>query len=108
MVSVEDILEEIVGEIEDEFDVEDKVETTLGDNHFLFSARLEVDYLNEKHNLDIPEGEYNTLGGYIIFCSERIPAVGEVIHHEPFEFLIKTLKGARIEEVELRVLPNED
>jgi CBS domain containing-hemolysin-like protein len=108
MVSVEDVLEEIVGEIEDEFDVEDKMETVLAEGHYLFSARLEIDYLNEKYDLEIPEGDYNTLGGYIIFCSERIPAVGEIIHHEPFEFVIKTLKGARLEEVEIRVLPKED
>ncbi len=108
MVSVEDVLEEIVGEIEDEFDVEDKVEIALGAGHYVFSTRLEVDYLNEKYDLNIPEGEYNTLGGYIIFCSERIPSVGEIIHHEPFEFVIKTLKGARLEEVEIRVLPKED
>lgn len=108
MVSVEDVLEEIVGEIEDEFDVEDKVETVLGEGHFVFSTRLEVDYLNEKYDLNIPEGDYNTLGGFIIFCSERIPSVGEIIHHEPFEFVIRTLKGARLEEVEIRVLPKED
>ena len=108
MVSVEDILEEIVGEIEDEFDVEDRVESKLGDNHFLFSARLEVDYLNSEYALEIPEGEYHTLGGFIIFCSERIPMVGEVIHHGSFEFIIKTLNGARIEEVELRILEEEN
>lgn len=108
MVSVEDVLEEIVGEIEDEFDVEDKVETVLGEGHYVFSTRLEVDYLNEKYDLNIPEGDYNTLGGFIIFCSERIPSVGEIIHHEPFEFVIRTLKGARLEEVEIRVLPKED
>ncbi|MFM8995912.1 MAG: hemolysin family protein [Bacteroidota bacterium] len=108
MVSVEDVLEEIVGEIEDEFDVEDNVEVALGEGHYVFSTRFEVDYLNEKYDLNIPEGEYNTLGGYIIFCSERIPSVGEIIHHEPFEFVIKTLKGARLEEVEIRVLPKED
>ena len=108
MVSVEDVLEEIVGEIEDEFDVEDKVETVLGEGHYVFSTRSEVDYLNEKYDLNIPEGDYNTLGGFIIFCSERIPSVGEIIHHEPFEFVIRTLKGARLEEVEIRVLPKED
>ena len=108
MVSVEDVLEEIVGEIEDEFDVEDKVETVLEEGHYVFSTRLEVDYLNEKYDLNIPEGDYNTLGGFIIFCSERIPSVGEIIHHEPFEFVIRTLKGARLEEVEIRVLPKED
>lgn len=108
MVSVEDVLEEIVGEIEDEFDVVDKVETVLGDKHYLFSARLEVDYLNEQYGLNIPDGDYTTLGGYVIFCSERIPAVGEIIHHEQFEFVIKTLKGARLEELELRLLPEED
>jgi CBS domain containing-hemolysin-like protein len=108
MVSVEDVLEEIVGEIEDEFDEVDKVESDLGEGRYIFSARLEIDYLNEKYDLNIPEGDYNTLGGYIIFCSERIPSVGEVIHHEPFEFVIRTLNGARLEEVEMRLLPKED
>jgi CBS domain containing-hemolysin-like protein len=108
MVSVEDVLEEIVGEIEDEFDEVDKVESDLGEGRYIFSARLEVDYLNERYDLKIPEGDYNTLGGYIIFCSERIPSVGEVIHHEPFEFVIRTLNGARLEEVEMRLLPKED
>ncbi len=108
MVSVEDILEEIVGEIEDEFDVEDRIETQFSDNHFLFSARLEIDYLNAEYNIGIPEGEYTTLGGYIIFCSESIPQVGEIIHHYRYEFTIKTLHGARIEEVELHVLPQEN
>lgn len=108
MVSVEDVLEEIVGEIEDEFDIEDRIETQLGIGHFCFSARLEIDYLNEKYDLNIPEGEYNTLGGYIIFCSERIPTVGELIHHDQFEFLIKTQQGAKVEEVEMWFLPEED
>ncbi|MDA1182118.1 MAG: hemolysin family protein [Bacteroidetes bacterium] len=108
MVSVEDILEEIVGEIEDEFDVEDRIETKFSDKHFLFSARLEIDYLNAEYNIGIPEGEYTTLGGYIIFCSESIPQVGEIIHHYRYEFTIKTLHGARIEEVELHVLPEEN
>ena len=80
----------------------------MGDKHYLFSARLEVDYLNEEYALEIPEGDYHTLGGYIIFCSERIPSVGEVIHHGSFEFIIKTLIWARIEEVELRILQEEN
>lgn len=70
MVSVEDILEEIVGEIEDEFDVEDRVETKLGDQHYLFSARLEVDYLNEEYALDIPEGN-TILWADILFFVQR-------------------------------------
>lgn len=103
IATVEDVVEEIFGEIKDEFDTEDAQEQKLGDNHYRFDARLEIDYLNEKYELNLAEGEYNTLGGYIIFFAERIPQVGDSIRHENFEFVIKKMKGARIEEVEMKI-----
>ncbi len=103
IATVEDIVEEIFGEIKDEFDTEDAQEQKLGSNHYRFDARLEIDYLNEKYQFNFSEGEYNTLGGYIIFFAERIPQVGDSIRHENFEFLIKKMKGARIEEVEMKI-----
>ncbi|MFN5888813.1 MAG: hemolysin family protein [Bacteroidota bacterium] len=105
MVTIEDVLEQIVGEIEDEFDVEDQIEQVIGDKHYRFSARLEVDYLNEKYpDLRIPEGEYSTLGGYILHAAERIPFEGESLVFENFHIVVKKTTGARIEEVELRVI----
>ena len=74
MMTVEDIVEELFGEIEDEHDPVVMVEERLGENHYLFSARLEVDYLNESYRLDIPIGDnYETLGGYIVNHTEEIP-----------------------------------
>ena len=103
IATVEDIVEEIFGEIKDEFDVDDNNEIKLSDNHYRFSARLEVDYLNESYDFNIPEGEYNTLGGYIIYCAERIPELKETLRFENLEFHIIKMNGARIEEVELKV-----
>ncbi len=101
MVTIEDIIEEIFGEIEDEFDIEALQEKILEQNRFLFSARLEIYYLNDKYGLGIPEGDYSTLGGYIISICEKIPQIKEVIHHGRFEFIIIKGNNSRIEEVEL-------
>jgi CBS domain containing-hemolysin-like protein len=103
IATLEDIVEEIFGEIKDEFDNEDGKEVEIGPNHYRFSARLEIDYLNEKYNFNLDEGEYNTLGGFIIYFAERIPQVDEVIRHENLEFTIKSMEGARILEVDLKI-----
>ena len=100
--SLEDLVEEIFGEIKDEFDTEDAFELQLGDNRYRFAARLEIDYLNEKYGFDFKEGDFTTLGGYIIFHAERIPEVGETLRFENLEFHITKIDGARIEEVELK------
>lgn len=103
IATVEDVVEEIFGEIKDEFDVEDANEIVLNENHFRFSSRLEIDYLNEKYQFNLAKGDYNTLGGYIIYCAERIPTTGDIIRHNQFEFVVKKMTGARIDEVELRI-----
>ena len=102
IATVEDLVEEIFGEIKDEFDTDDAFELQLGDNHYRFAARLEIDYLNEKYGFDFKEGDFTTLGGYIIFHAERIPEVGETLRFENLEFHITKIDGARIEEVELK------
>ncbi len=102
IATVEDLVEEIFGEIKDEFDTEDAFELQLGDNHYRFAARLEIDYLNEKYDFDFKEGDYTTLGGYIIFYAERIPELNETLRFENLEFHITKIDGARIEEVELK------
>ncbi len=103
IATIEDVIEEIFGEIKDEFDTEDANEVVLGENHYRFSSRLEIDYLNEKYGLQLSEGDYNTLGGFIIYFAERIPSTGDVVRHENLEFTIRKMKGAKIEEVEMKL-----
>lgn len=102
IVTIEDIIEEIFGEIEDEYDVEELDEKQLNENEFLFSARLEIDYLNEKYNLGLPESDdYETLGGLIIHIHKSIPEIDEVIVKELFKFIIIDAIDARIDKVHL-------
>lgn len=106
IVSMEDIMEEIVGEIEDEYDKTDELEWKINDNTFELSTRHEIDYLNEKYNLDIPEGEYDTLGGFILHFNEDIPKVNERIQIPPFEVIILSTNGAKINTVRIQKLPS--
>lgn len=104
MLTVEDILEEILGEIEDEHDKIDLAEEQLTDYEFLFSGRLEVDYLNEKYNLNIPTNEsYETLAGYIYSHTEAIPKEGETIVLDKLSILIEQVGETRIELVKIVV-----
>lgn len=108
IVTIEDIMEEIFGEIEDEHDVEQLTEIALANNEYLFNARLEIDYLNNKYDLNIPEGEYNTLGGFVFARHENIPAKGEHIIIDEFEFTIISVSNNRINEVKLKVNPENE
>ena len=108
IATMEDVIEEIFGEIEDEFDVEELTEKVIEKNHYLFSTRLEIDYLNEKYNLEFPIGDYNTLGGFVIHICEKIPRVREIIRQSPFEFIVTRSKGAKLEEVELSIRNEEN
>lgn len=102
IVTLEDIIEEIFGEIEDEHDHLQLKELKIADNKFIFSGRLEVDYLNEKYNLALMEtDEYETLAGYILYHNPDIPSEGEEILIASNIFKILKVKNARIEEVEL-------
>lgn len=104
IITIEDIIEEIFGEIDDEYDTEELVEQQLEDHRYIFSGRHKIDYLNSTYGLRIPEGDYETLGGYIISISESIPAEKELILNEFFEITIRLMKNARIEEVEIKSL----
>lgn len=105
MITVEDIIEEIFGDIEDEHDKEDLTEEKLSDNQYRLSARLEIDYINQEFNLGLPESDnYSTLAGFIIEHHQSIPALNEVIRVGPFEFTVTHVDSTRIEEVLLTIL----
>ncbi len=98
IITIEDIIEEIFGEIDDEYDVEDLVEKQTGPDEYLFSARLEIDYLNEKYQLHLPESEeYETLGGLIINHMESIPVKGEEIDIGSLSIKVLQVSDKRVE-----------
>lgn len=102
IVTIEDIMEEIFGEIEDEHDHPSLKEEVLSDHEYIFSGRLEVDYLNEKYGLNLPENEeYETLAGYVLYFNESIPAEGEKIAIGDIVFEVLNVKNARIEEIKV-------
>ncbi len=104
VVSLEDIMEEIFGDIEDEHDYIRLTETRLNEKEFIFSGRLEVDYLNETYELNLPEEEeFNTLAGYILHHSPHIPKKGDLVETERFYFRILKVSETRIELVNLKV-----
>ena len=104
IVTLEDIVEELFGEIEDEHDKDNFIEEQLSETEYLFSARLEVEYLNETYHLEIPESEeYETLGGFIVLHNEGIPTQGELIQIPPFSFVIEACSQTKIETVRLVV-----
>ncbi|MBK6265548.1 HlyC/CorC family transporter [Marivirga sp. S37H4] len=108
IVSLEDIIEEIFGEIQDEHDDEDLTEIQISENTYSFSARLEIDYLNEKYNLDIPEGDYDTLGGFILSITENFPTLHEVVKKPPFTFIIESMEENRIDLAKLIISDPSD
>lgn len=106
IITMEDIVEEIFGEIEDEHDHEDLTEEQIAPDEYKFSARLEVDDLNSKYDLGIPEtGEYDTLAGFIIHHTEDIPKTNTRIQIGQFQIVVLKVSGTRIEEVNLKIIP---
>jgi len=102
MLTIEDLIEEIFGEIEDEYDVEELTEIQISENEFVFSGRIEIDYINKKYNLNLPEADdYETLAGLIISYCESIPEKDSEIVVSPFLFKIIDVSETRIEQVGL-------
>lgn len=104
LVTVEDVVEELFGEIEDEHDSVQLVQTQISDDEYLFSARLEIDYLNENFGLHLPESDaYETLGGLAVKLHEDLPDIGEEIMVEDYILLIERVSDTRIEEIRIYV-----
>lgn len=101
IITLEDILEEIFGEIDDEHDVEEFIDDQISENEFVFSGRLEIDFINDKYNLGLPEGEYQTLSGYIVMTSGNIPENGAIIEMDNFKFILEIVSDTKIETVRL-------
>jgi len=109
LITMEDILEEIFGEIEDEHDDEGFTEEKLGENEYRFSGRLELDYLNEKYeNLHFPDGEYHTLSGYIVMTDQSIPEEGAELELDGYVFIIESVSDTKIECVRVLVPHSEE
>ena len=104
IITMEDVLEEIFGEIHDEYDTEEFVEKQLSEKEYIFSGRLELDYLNEKYDFEFPESESETLSGYIINEHETIPKQKETIVIGDIQFDILNVSDTRIEMVKLKLL----
>lgn len=108
LITLEDILEEIFGEIEDEHDDESYIDQHIGDNEYLFSGRLEIDYINEKYDhLDLPEGDYQTLSGYIVMTSGEIPDEGQSMEKDGYRFILEKVSNTKIDLVRVIRLETE-
>lgn len=103
IVSMEDVIEEIFGEIMDEHDEHTEIEQKLDESNYLFSARLEIDYLNETYGWHLPTGDYDTLSGLILSYTEDLPKAGETIKIPPFTFVVHTTEENRINTVRLHI-----
>ena len=105
---MEDIIEEIFGEIDDEHDQEQYVQEKIADDEFVFSARLEIDMINEKFRIGLPEKEeYETLGGMIINFAETIPEKGDEFNIENFNIKILEVEETKIIKVQLKLLQQD-
>lgn len=108
LVSIEDVMEEIFGEIRDEHDDEFLIEQKIAENIYLLSARHEIDALNEKYNWSLPKGDYDTLGGLILAKNEDIPTIQDEIGIDHFLFQIINMEDNRIDQVRLTIQNYKD
>lgn len=108
LVTLEDALEQLFGNIDDEHDQEEFIEVQLSENEYLFSGRLDVDYLNEKYPaLSLPTGDYNTLSGYLVTATQTIPEQGARLELEGKTFLLELVSDRKIETVRV-LLQNQN
>lgn len=103
LVSLEDVLEQLFGKIEDEHDLEEFIETRVDEREYLFSGRLEVDYLNEKYpELNLPTGDYNTISGYLVTATQSIPEQGARLELQEKTFILELVSDRKIETVRVK------
>jgi putative hemolysin len=107
IVSMEDIIEEIFGEIQDEYDSDDLIEQQISDHEYLLSARHEIDYLNEKYEWELPYGEFETLAGFILSLTEDIPQKGQSVVYENYTFTVVAKLDHRIETIKVKINKTE-
>lgn len=103
VVTIEDIIEEIFGDIQDEHDLEEWIEQKVDEKTFLLSARHEIDYLNDMYKWKLPTGDYDTLGGLILSITEDLPTINEVVEYPPYYFTIVSMEDNRIDTVKLTI-----
>jgi len=109
LITLEDILEEIFGEIEDEHDDEGYIEEVISENEYRFSGRLEIDQLNEKYeNLNFPEGEFHTLSGYIVMTNQTIPEQGDELVLNGYKFIFEAVSDTKIETLRVVVMDSAE
>lgn len=101
IITIEDIIEEIFGDIQDEHDEDDLVEVKIDENSYIFSARQEIDYINDKYDLNLPVGDYDTLGGLILTINKDFPVINEEIEFAAFRFVILSIEENRIDKVKV-------
>ncbi len=106
VITMEDILEEIFGEIRDEYDEDEFIDEQLAKDEYILSGRLEVDHLNDQYNMNIPDGDYETLSGFIVDHLERIPENGEKVVIDQYTFKIMDVSDKKIETVKLNIENN--
>ncbi|MFM1931152.1 MAG: hypothetical protein RL226_455, partial [Bacteroidota bacterium] len=105
ILTIEDIVEEIFGDIEDEHDTEEMIESVIDEGHYQFSARLEIDYLNQEYDLSLPESDdYDTLGGMIIHHTEEIPQQNDVVSIGKYTLRMLKVSKSRVEMVDIRTI----
>ncbi len=105
MITIEDIIEEIFGEIEDEHDKEEMIEKKITNNEYIFSGRLEIDYLNERYKLSLPQSEeYSTLAGLLLNINQSFPKQNEILELNPYFFRILSISNTTIDQVQIKIL----
>ncbi|MCK4311528.1 MAG: HlyC/CorC family transporter [Candidatus Cloacimonetes bacterium] len=108
LITIEDILEEIVGEIEDEYDTTSEEIEKIGENHFLLQGFIEIDYLNDEYEMNLPEGDYETIAGLIIDKLERIPRQNTKITIGNWKIKVVQVTNKKIIKVEIKLIPGRD
>jgi putative hemolysin len=103
LCTLEDIVEEIVGEIQDEYDEEELLIKNLGTNHYLVDGSTALRYINRRFDLDLSEEHVNTLAGFILDSLGRIPEEGDVCESDGVSFTVREVEGRRIEQIEMRL-----